>query len=187
MESSFAVTRRGAGVGFECPHILERGSRGIHTLKTAGRRSALRGSSDRTTEGHHSGDGPSRRPPPASLRAPHDDVPALPGAPCRLAPRASHAQACGGFYYGPLLHRERVLVGLQGVAKIGEFRTVLGCHLTQGSLKSLSLPTIFQADDEGSIPFTRSNYFNYLVHVAPRVDTQRAVGALNYKRAVIAE
>src|ERR1039457_6910104 len=48
------------------------------------------------------------------------------------------------------------------VAKIGGFRTVLGCHLTQGSLKSLSLPTTFQADDEGSIPFTRSNLFNGL-------------------------
>src|ERR1035441_9625030 len=48
------------------------------------------------------------------------------------------------------------------VAKIGGFRTVLGCHLTQGSLKSFSLPTTFQADDEGSIPFTRSNVFNGL-------------------------
>src|ERR1019366_1531372 len=46
------------------------------------------------------------------------------------------------------------------VAKIGAFRTVLGRDLTQGSLKSLSLPTIFQAEDEGSIPFTRSNLFN---------------------------
>jgi len=34
--------------------------------------------------------------------------------------------------------------------------------LTQGSLKSLSLLTTFQADDEGSIPFTRSNLFNEL-------------------------
>jgi len=32
----------------------------------------------------------------------------------------------------------------------------------QGSLKSLSLPTTFQAEDEGSIPFTRSNLFNDL-------------------------
>jgi hypothetical protein len=48
------------------------------------------------------------------------------------------------------------------VAKIGAFRTVLGRHLTQGSLKSLSLPTTFQAEDEGSIPFTRSNLFNDL-------------------------
>jgi hypothetical protein len=31
----------------------------------------------------------------------------------------------------------------------------LGCHLTQSSLKSFSLHTIFEADDEGSIPFTR--------------------------------
>jgi hypothetical protein len=38
----------------------------------------------------------------------------------------------------------------------------LGRDLTQGSLKSLSLPTIFQAEDEGSIPFTRSNIFNDL-------------------------
>jgi hypothetical protein len=49
---------------------------------------------------------------------------------------------------------------LNAVAKIGEFRTVLGRHLTQGSLKSLSLPTIFQAEDEGSIPLTRSNLFS---------------------------
>src|SRR5664280_2900058 len=48
------------------------------------------------------------------------------------------------------------------VAKIGAFRTVLGCHLTQGSLKSLSLPTTFQADDDGSIPFTRSNACRHL-------------------------
>ena len=46
------------------------------------------------------------------------------------------------------------------VAKIGSLGRFLGCHLTQGSLKSLSLPTIFQAEDEGSIPFTRSNLFN---------------------------
>jgi hypothetical protein len=32
------------------------------------------------------------------------------------------------------------------VAKIGGFRTVLGRHLTQGPLKSLSLRTTFQAD-----------------------------------------
>ena len=40
----------------------------------------------------------------------------------------------------------------------------MGCHLTQGSLKSLSLPTTFQADDEGSIPFTRSSLFGHLEH-----------------------
>ena len=44
------------------------------------------------------------------------------------------------------------------VAKIGSLGRFLGCHLTQGSLKSLSLSTTFQADDEGSIPFTRSIY-----------------------------
>ena len=38
----------------------------------------------------------------------------------------------------------------------------MGRHLTQGPLKSLSLPTTFQAEDEGSIPFTRSNLFNDL-------------------------
>jgi hypothetical protein len=48
---------------------------------------------------------------------------------------------------------------LNAVAKIGEFRTILGRHLKQGALKYLSLPTIFQADDEGSIPFTRSSLF----------------------------
>jgi hypothetical protein len=48
------------------------------------------------------------------------------------------------------------------VAKIGEFRTVLGSHLTQGPLKSLSYPAAFQADDEGLIPFARSNLFNDL-------------------------
>jgi|NGEPerStandDraft_6_1074524.scaffolds.fasta_scaffold206331_2 hypothetical protein len=48
------------------------------------------------------------------------------------------------------------------VAKIGSLGRFLGCHLTQGSLKSLSLSTTFQADDEGSIPFTRSNVFNGL-------------------------
>jgi hypothetical protein len=51
------------------------------------------------------------------------------------------------------------LTVLLPVAKIGAFTTVLGCHLTQGSLKSLSLRTTFQADDEGSIPFTRSSLF----------------------------
>jgi hypothetical protein len=48
------------------------------------------------------------------------------------------------------------------VAKIGGFRTVLGRHLTQGPLKSLSFPAAFQADDEGSIPFTRSSNHCYL-------------------------
>jgi len=51
------------------------------------------------------------------------------------------------------------------VAKLGEFRTVLGGYLTQGSLKSLSFPAAFQPEDEGSIPFTRSNVFNDLAGV----------------------
>ena len=33
----------------------------------------------------------------------------------------------------------------------------MGHDLTQGSLKSLMLPAIFQADDGGSIPLTRSS------------------------------
>jgi hypothetical protein len=49
------------------------------------------------------------------------------------------------------------------VAKIGGFRTVLGCHLTQASLESFNFPTAFQAENESSIPFTRSNLFNDLV------------------------
>jgi hypothetical protein len=48
------------------------------------------------------------------------------------------------------------------IVKIGAFRTVLERYLIQWSLKSLSLPTTFQAEDEGSIPFTRSNLFNDL-------------------------
>jgi hypothetical protein len=51
----------------------------------------------------------------------------------------------------------------------------LGRDLTQGSLKSLSLPTIFQAEDEGSIPFTRSNLFNDLVGDALGIVSRRAV------------
>ena len=39
----------------------------------------------------------------------------------------------------------------------------MGRHLTQGPLKSLSFPAAFQADDEGSIPFTRSNNINGLI------------------------
>jgi hypothetical protein len=36
----------------------------------------------------------------------------------------------------------------------------------QLALKSLVYPIAFQADDEGSIPFTRSNLFNYLAGYA---------------------
>src|ERR1019366_9310690 len=54
------------------------------------------------------------------------------------------------------------------------FRTVLGCHLTQGSLKSLSLRTTFQAEDEGSILFARSNLFNGLVAGALGIVSRRA-------------
>ena len=54
------------------------------------------------------------------------------------------------------------------VAKIGPGRAVLGRHLTQGPLKSLSLLTTFQGDDEGSIPFTRSNLFNGLGSISRR-------------------
>jgi hypothetical protein len=61
------------------------------------------------------------------------------------------------------------------VAKTGAFRTVLGGYLTQGSLKSLSLLTTFQAEDEGSIPFTRSNLFNDLVGDALGIVSRRAV------------
>jgi hypothetical protein len=50
----------------------------------------------------------------------------------------------------------------------------LGRDLTQGSLKSLSLPTIFQAEDEGSIPFTRSNLFNELEGGALGIVSRRA-------------
>ena len=60
------------------------------------------------------------------------------------------------------------------VAKIGGFRTVLGCHLTQGSLKSLGLPTTFQAEDEGSIPFTSSNFFSDLTFSSPTSETKSA-------------
>jgi hypothetical protein len=69
------------------------------------------------------------------------------------------------------------------VAKIGAFRTVLGCHLTQGSLKSLSLRTTFQADDEGSIPFTRSNVFNDLGGGALSIVSRRAA-ALRRRAAI---
>jgi hypothetical protein len=61
------------------------------------------------------------------------------------------------------------------VAKLGEFRTVLGGYLTQGSLKSLSFPAAFQADDEGSIPFTRSNVFNDLGGGAHGIVSRRAI------------
>jgi hypothetical protein len=44
-------------------------------------------------------------------------------------------------------------------AKIGGLGRFMVHDLTQGALKSLVLPAIFQADDEGSIPFTRSNVF----------------------------
>jgi hypothetical protein len=60
------------------------------------------------------------------------------------------------------------------VAKIGGFRTVLGRHLTQGPLKSLSFPAAFQAEDEGSIPFTRSNLFNELEGGALGIVSRRA-------------
>ncbi len=60
------------------------------------------------------------------------------------------------------------------VAKIGEFRTVLGGYLTQGSLKSLSFPAAFQAEDEGLIPFTRSNLFNGLGGGALGIVSRRA-------------
>jgi hypothetical protein len=59
-------------------------------------------------------------------------------------------------------------------AKIGAFRTVLGRHLTHDSLKSLSLLTTFQAEDEGSIPFTRSNLFNELEGGAIGIVSRRA-------------
>jgi hypothetical protein len=36
----------------------------------------------------------------------------------------------------------------------------------QLALNYLTFPIAFQADDEGSIPFTRSNVFNRLVHFA---------------------
>jgi hypothetical protein len=39
----------------------------------------------------------------------------------------------------------------------------------QDPLISLGLPTAFQADDEGSIPFTRSNVFKALVSFARKV------------------
>jgi hypothetical protein len=41
--------------------------------------------------------------------------------------------------------------------KSGAFRTVFGRVLTQEILKSLDYLVAFQADDEGSIPFTRSS------------------------------
>jgi hypothetical protein len=50
----------------------------------------------------------------------------------------------------------------------------LGRHLTQGSLKSLSLRTTFQAEDEGLIPFTRSNLFNELEGGALGIVSRRA-------------
>ena len=64
---------------------------------------------------------------------------------------------------------------LNAVAKIGVFRTVLGRHLTQAPLKSLSFPAAFQADDEGSIPFTRSNLFNGLDGVSLGIVSSQAV------------
>jgi len=41
-------------------------------------------------------------------------------------------------------------------------------------LKSLSFPAAFQAEDEGSIPFTRSNLFNDLVTGALGIVSRRA-------------
>jgi hypothetical protein len=42
------------------------------------------------------------------------------------------------------------------------------CHRI---LRSLDFSTAFQADDEGSIPFTRSNVFNHLVALVTAGDT----------------
>ena len=48
------------------------------------------------------------------------------------------------------------------LAKRGAFRAVFYGVLTQAPLKSLAYQSAFQADDEGSIPFTRSNALNHL-------------------------
>jgi hypothetical protein len=50
-------------------------------------------------------------------------------------------------------------------------------------LNSLSFPTTFQADDEGSIPFTRSNLFNDLEGVTLDIVSRQAVAL--YLRASI--
>jgi hypothetical protein len=47
----------------------------------------------------------------------------------------------------------------QAFARIRRLGRFLLHDLTQRSLKSLVLPAIFPADDEGSIPFTRSKSF----------------------------
>jgi hypothetical protein len=46
------------------------------------------------------------------------------------------------------------------LAKRGTFRTIFYGVLTQRALKSLADQSISQADDEGSTPFTRSNFID---------------------------
>ena len=50
--------------------------------------------------------------------------------------------------------------GRSWCVKPGAFDTFLGVNLTHRPLESLKNVAAFQADDEGSIPFTRSNLFN---------------------------
>jgi hypothetical protein len=64
-------------------------------------------------------------------------------------------------------------------AKIGGLGRFMVHDLTQGALKSLVLPAIFQADDEGSIPFTRSNVFNHLGTPVLKVLTTQPVKSLD--------
>jgi hypothetical protein len=51
-------------------------------------------------------------------------------------------------------------------------------QMLECSMKS----TAFQADDEGSIPFTRSNVFNRLRHVTLAVLTSRPLVVLTFVR-----
>jgi hypothetical protein len=64
---------------------------------------------------------------------------------------------------------------------LGSFGQFLALKKYQLALKNLAFPIAFQADDEGSIPFTRSSLFNYLAHFTPGVDTCRTVEARNHK------
>ena len=53
-------------------------------------------------------------------------------------------------------------------------------------LAPLVQPTVFQADDEGSIPFTRSNRFNYLVDGPAAILTSRLFVILTNVRLLFA-
>jgi hypothetical protein len=65
----------------------------------------------------------------------------------------------------------------------GSLGRFLALKKYQLALKGLAFPIAFQADDEGSIPFTRSNLFNELEGGALGIVSRRAV-ALCYGAAI---